>query len=348
MARPLRLQWPGGWYHVTSRGNERRNIYADDEDRGQFLQRVARMVELFRLLLHAFVLMENHYHLLLETTECNLSRAMEWLNGRYSQYFNRRHLRCGHLFQGRFKAILVEPETWGLELSRYIHLNPIRIRRHGLSKEQRRHPSVLGRGLELDVWRERIAVLRSFRWSSYRAYIGMDPAPDWLVVNKILSGMGNGTLEERQASYREFVEKAAREGLPQTPWEKLQSAVVLGSDAFVHQIQGSGQEADRREQPSGTILDKRPSFWKVVEAVESMKGESWSQFAGRYNDWGRMMVLALARQHCGLKLRVLGELAGGIDYATVGMAIRRFQDRVEEDAAPKRILHAVNTRLVDF
>jgi hypothetical protein len=306
------------------------------------------MVELFRLLLHTFVLMENHYHLMLETTECNLSRATEWLNGRYSQYFNRRHHRCGHLFQGRFKAILVEPETWGLELSRYIHLNPIRIRRHGLSKEQRRYPSVSGDGLGLEAWQERMAVLRSFRWSSYRAYIGVDRAPDWLVLNKILGWMGNGTIEDGQVSYREYVEKAAREGLQQTPWEKLQSAVVLGSDAFVKQIQGSGQKADRREQPSGSLLDKRPSFSQVVEVVESIKGESWNQFAGRYKDWGRMMVLALARQHCGLKLRELGELAGGMDYATVGMAIRRFQNRVNKDATLKRILHDANAKLVAF
>jgi REP element-mobilizing transposase RayT len=126
MARPLRIEFAGALYHVTARGNERKAIYRDDADRSRFLDGVRRAVDRFHLLLHANVLMDNHYHLLVETLEANLSQAMRDLDGNYAQYFNRAHRRVGHLFQARYKAILVDRDTYLLELSRYIHLNPVR------------------------------------------------------------------------------------------------------------------------------------------------------------------------------------------------------------------------------
>jgi putative transposase len=115
MARPLRIEWAGCWYHITARGNERCAIFRDDKERHEFLGKVAEMTARFRALLHAFVLMDTHYHLLLQTMEANLSAAMQWLNSQYCQGFNRQHRRTGHLLQGRFKAVVVEPERWGLE-----------------------------------------------------------------------------------------------------------------------------------------------------------------------------------------------------------------------------------------
>jgi putative transposase len=138
MARAVRIERAGGWYHVTARGNERRAIYRDPRDRQHFCAVLAETVGTFRLVLHVFVLMDNHYHLLVETPEPNLSRAMQWLNVSYSVWFNRRHGRSGHLFQGRYKAIVVDPVGWGLELSRYVHLNPVRVGRLGLDKRVRR------------------------------------------------------------------------------------------------------------------------------------------------------------------------------------------------------------------
>ena len=121
VARQLRLNRAGLWYHVTARGNERKPIYRDNRDRLHFVELFAGWRELFRLHLHAYVLMPNHYHLLLETTEANLSRAMQWLNTSYTVWFNRRHQRTGHVLQGRFKAVVVEADRWALGLSRYIH-----------------------------------------------------------------------------------------------------------------------------------------------------------------------------------------------------------------------------------
>ena len=249
MARPLRIQWEGAWYHITSRGNERQLIFRDDEDRCEFLGRLSEMTARYRLRLHAYTLMDNHWHGLLETLEANLSRAMQWLNSGYSAWFNRRHGRTGHLLQGRFKGIIVEPQRWGLELSRYVHLNPIRVGRLELNKlSRRRSQAVLSTGLPAELWKERVEFLRHHRWSSYRAYIGLEPTPTWLTTNTVLSWMG-GKEEERKEAYRDYVEGAAREGLKQTPWAELQAQVALGDEAFLQSLSHKA-DGDEEEQPS--------------------------------------------------------------------------------------------------
>src|SRR5881296_2478575 len=187
MPRSWRVERAGGWYHLTARGNERRAIYRQDRDRQHFVELLPPWLERFRLRLYAYVLMDNHYHLLLQTQEANLSRSMQWLNTSYSVWFNRRHRRSGHLFQGRFKSVVVEPESWGLEVSRYLHLNPVRLRRLGLGKaEVQRSRSVGVEELSPEQVRERVQVLRRYPWSSYRGYIGSAKAPAWLTMVEVL------------------------------------------------------------------------------------------------------------------------------------------------------------------
>ena len=154
MARPLRVEFAGALYHVTSRGNEKRPIFKNDGDRLKFLELLGEAVSRFGWTLTAWVLMTNHFHLVVQTNEPNLSRGMHWLNGTYAAWFNRRHGRWGHLFGGRFKAFLVEEETYFKEVLRYVVLNPVRA---GLVA----HPA-------------------NYRWSSYRATAGLSPAPEWL------------------------------------------------------------------------------------------------------------------------------------------------------------------------
>src|SRR5437667_6778181 len=137
MARPLRIERPGGRYHVTARGNEQRAIYRDEKDRFHFLELLAESRERFGAKIHSYVLMDNHFHLLLETPEANLSRTMQWLGVSYSVWFNLRHKRAGHLFQGRFKAVVVEDDAGWQEVARYVHLNPVRIAAVGLDKRRR-------------------------------------------------------------------------------------------------------------------------------------------------------------------------------------------------------------------
>ena len=182
MARPLRLDHAGAVWHLTSRGNERREIFREDEDRERFLRILAGVVKRFRWRVHAYVLMGNHYHLLVDTPEPTLSRGMKHLNGVYTQSFNRRHRRVGHLLQGRFKAILVERESHLLELTRYVVLNPVRA---GMTE-----------------------TAGQWKWSNYRATAGLRPAPAWLETEWTLEQFPPRREAERR--YRAFV---AREGI---------------------------------------------------------------------------------------------------------------------------------------
>ena len=168
MARLLRVDRSSLRYHLTARGNEQRLTFRDDRDREHFLELLAQWVDRFRLRLHAYVLMPNHYHLLAETTEANLSQAMQWLNVSYTIWFNRRHQRVGHLFQGRFKSVIVESETWALGLSRYIHLNPVRVGDLALDKTaRRRQRQGTSQKPSPQLVQQRLRLLRSYRWSSY-------------------------------------------------------------------------------------------------------------------------------------------------------------------------------------
>ncbi|MEJ2422629.1 MAG: transposase [Acidobacteriota bacterium] len=203
MARPLRIEYPGAVYHVTSRGNERRRVFRDDEDRRLFLTVLERTVERWDWIVHAYCLMGNHYHLVIETPEPTLSRGMRQINGEYTQAFNRRHHRAGHLFQGRFKAIVAEKESHLLELCRYVVLNPVRAR-----------------GMK-------VKAPEDWSWSSYRATAGKVKPPKWLTVSWILSQFGKNPTRARQA-YRRFV----AQGLKDRTKIKARGGLWIGSDAF--------------------------------------------------------------------------------------------------------------------
>lgn len=331
VARALRIERAGGWYHVTARGNERRNIYRDDRDRLHFCELLAESAKRFRLALLSYVLMDNHFHLLVQTLEPNLGVAMQWLNVSYCVWFNRRHDRVGHLLQGRYKAVIVEPVGWGLALSRYVHLNPVRVGRFKLDKEARqRGQAGVVEAPQRALVQERLAVLRRYPWSSYRAYVGLGKPPEWLQTQPVLELGGRPKGQSRQQAYRGYVEEAVREGLAETPWEQLTGQVVLGGAAFLRQLQ-ERLSGDAREQPGLRQLRPRPTLAEVIARVERLKGEKWSVFRDRYGDWGRDLVLYLGREDCGLKLRELGEAAGGIDYGSVGSALNRLERRLERD-----------------
>jgi putative transposase len=206
MARPLRIEFPGALYHITHRGNERKNIFIDTDDREYFLEVLSLVIERFGWLCHTYVLMHNHYHLLIETPTGNLSRGMMQLNSIYSQRFNRRHNRIGHLMQGRFKSILVEKEAYLLELSRYIVLNPIRAGFVDSPAE--------------------------WKWSSYGPMVDLAPCPGFLTTDWILSQFSN-EKSRAIASYKEFVQ--AGFGV-EFPTEGLVANVILGSELFIKRV----------------------------------------------------------------------------------------------------------------
>lgn len=207
MARPLRIEFAGALYHLTARGNARQAIFLDDADRQDFLELLARAGDRYHWQCHAYCLMPNHYHLLIETCQPTLSKGMKYINGLYTQRFNQRHGRVGHVFQGRFKAILVESDPYLLELARYIILNPVRAKMVRSAKD--------------------------WPWSSYRATAGMAEAHPCLTTDWVLSGFGK-QKKRTQEKYRRFVQQGR--GQP-APWVFLKNQIYLGSDQFVNDMQ---------------------------------------------------------------------------------------------------------------
>ena len=218
----MRLEFDGAVYHVTSRGNDRETVFFDDCDRLRFLEILKDVVDRFGWRCHAYCMMTNHYHLLIETPQAGLSRGMQFLNGVYTQHVNRTHNRVGHLFQGRYKAILVEKDSYLLELARYVVLNPVR------AKMVRR----------IDGW----------QWSSYGATAGLETVPPMLTVEWLLAQFGSDRVQAAR-EYRRFV----GQGRGVDVWEELRGGCVLGSKRFLERLQPllsdvQGAEISKREK----------------------------------------------------------------------------------------------------
>jgi len=206
MSRPLRIELAGGLYHVTSRGDRRESIYENDGDRNEWLTILAKVCERFNWRCHTYCLMDNHYHFVVETAEGNLSKGMRQLNGVYTQYFNRQYNRVGHVFQGRYKAILVEKEAYLLELSRYVVLNPVRANMVGQAED--------------------------WPWSSYHAMLGKVEPYLWLEINWILGQFSDDRLKAIE-NYINFVREGV--GLPPV-WTELKQQIYIGSEQFIESM----------------------------------------------------------------------------------------------------------------
>jgi len=281
MARPLRLEFPGALYHVTARGNDRQTIYADDDDRHLFLELLADEVRLQGWVLYAYCLMDNHYHLLLETPEAGLCKGMQRLNGRYTQRFNYRHSRSGHLFQGRYKAIIVEKDAHLLELCRYVVLNPVRA---GVVEHARDWP-----------------------WSSYAATLGIQPGPDWLACNALLC-----LFSEHAGAAREAYARFVRQGLEaHAPWEALRGQIYLGGDGFRQRMQAL--VPDKAADTDIPLMQKqlaRPDCNAVLQDVAHTFNLDLPQVASRRNKEAFRTAVFLLRRACNLPLKKVAAMAG--------------------------------------
>ncbi|MBM3833269.1 MAG: hypothetical protein FJ403_08350 [Verrucomicrobia bacterium] len=277
--------------------------------------------------------MPNHYHLLIETPEANLSRVGQWLNVSYSVWFNRRHRRSGHLFQGRYAAIIIEDDRNFQEVGRYLHLNPVRVARLKLDKQARAAGRV-GAGVlpAPQLIKERLTILREWKWSSYQAYLGLAPAGAWLSTRVLRPMSGGRTEKEQRRAFQRYVEEAVRQGTVESPWERLVTGEVLGTLEFARRLR-SEASANEREQSGARKLRPQLSWEEVIGAVERVKEENWEEFRDRHGDWGRDMAFWLGRRAGRLRLKQMGELAGGLDYATVGSAISRFGRRLKAEKA---------------
>ena len=337
MARALRLNISGGWYHVTTRGTERKVVYTDDACRLHFLELLEEGVERFGVKVHAYVLMPNHTHLVVETPGGNLSAAMQWMNGSYSMWFNRRGKRVGPLLQGRFKAVLFEGKTEAWEVTRYVHLNPVRVKGVGLDKGRTKAEALGLRAVPPEVLAQRRAVLRQYRWNSYPYYAGWRSGPKWLTVQDVLAGGEASKVDGQRAAYRHYVESALGQSLSESPLERAASGFLLGSDKWVERMRGL-LAGDRKEQKAFRALEKRPDWSQVRRAVETVKGEEWDAFCDRYGDWGRDLAFYVARRRCGVSLRRLGEAGRMSNYYAVAQCITRTADRLARDRSLRKVL----------
>lgn len=262
MARPLRIEFPGAVYHVTSRGNDRAPIYVDDDDRRAFLNCLGETVTRFQWLCHAYCLMDNHFHLMIETPEGNLSAGMRQLNGVYTQRFNRRHNRGGHLFQGRFKSILIDKNGYLLELCRYVVLNPVRV------------------GIVVGP--------EHYLWSSYGATLGLWDPPDWQTTEWILAqfGMWRGRAKRK---YRGFV----RAGInASSPWASLRHQVLLGDETFLERLRPKLTDlAAIKEIPREQRFAGRPTLDTLFAEREGWtKAERDERFRNAHLECGYKLV----------------------------------------------------------
>jgi len=308
MSRQLRIAYPGAYYHVTSRGNERKNIFKTQGDKVKFLDYLSSATQRYGAVIHVYCLMDNHYHLLLETPEGNLSQIMRHINGAYTTYFNIRHNRCGHLFQGRFKAILVEADAYAAELSRYIHLNPVRA---GIVQ----HPE-------------------DYQWSSYGAYIDQDQSVEWLRSDFILGYFG-----ERDAinKYRNYVEKLIDIEY-ESPLQNVIGSTILGTDAFIMRITGKHIETNtpQRDIPAIRQLATRPTPEKIINAVNTCfkSDKKLARQAGMF----------LCHRYSGAKLQDIAEHFS-VGSSAISEASRRFIKLMEDNETLSERIETIMKKL---
>lgn len=271
----LSYEFPNALYHVTARGDRREDIFEDDEDRHAFLRTLHEVVDQFNWLCYAWCLMGNHYHLLVQTPHANLSKGMRQLNGVFTQYSNRRHRRVGHLFQGRFKAILVDSDAYLLELSRYIVLNPLR------AKMVRR--------------------VQDWPWSSYRASVGLAPPEAFLAVDALLSQFARRRDVARER-YARFVTQGRN---APSPWAQVKGQVFLGSDAFVERMQ-SGMATRQRDDVQIPAAQRRAPAPSLAQIERSSKHRD--QAIAHAHATGAYSYQQIA-EHFGVHFTTVGRIA---------------------------------------
>lgn len=289
MARQLRIEYPDAYYHVTARGNERKEIFKSEKDRGKFLSYLESAVKRYGAVIHVWCLMSNHYHLLVETPLGNLSQIMQHINGAYTNYFNTKRKRSGHLFQGRYKGILVEADEYALELSRYIHLNPVRI---GIVKEP-----------------------GDYKWSSFQEYAGKRKTPDWMTTAFILGYFDKSEPGARK-KYSQFVEEMIGKD-HESPLQQMVASTMLGTPDFVANIQKQHLDgkSPHRNLPALKQLKGKPTIDQILEITGSVLNQD-EKLAAK-------VAIHICHRYSGRKLKEIGERFG-VKESAVSQSSRRF------------------------
>ena len=305
MSRPLRIEYFGAWYHVMNRGAGRRAIFGNDDHRELFLELLAGITETFKVEIHAYCLMDNHYHLLLKTPHGNLSRAMRHLNGVYTQRHNRSAQVDGPLFRGRYKAILIDADAYLLNVSRYIHSNPVEA---GLASKAERYV-----------------------WSSYRAFIGKDAPPRWLTRTDTLNMIGQRNREKR---YHAFVD-AGTDPVTAAFYHHKKQAPIFGQESFVRgvheDIKYHPEQPDSRARPPTVTLKDIVRAVAHVFDVDEASIMTSRRGRGQQNP-ARSAALYLARRSAGQSLGEIAAAFGLGHYGSVSGMISRFDNAIKSNA----------------
>ena len=323
MTRPLRLEFPGAFYHIVNRGNAQEKIFLSNRDREKFLEYLSDTVDRFGVIIHCYCLMDNHYHLILETPEANISRALQWLNVSYAVYFNKKRSRMGHLFQGRFKALIVNADEYLQILSRYIHLNPMRAK---VVKQP-----------------------ENYLWSSYNAFIGIVKPPEWLEIMYVLSSFQKNQKKAMNL-YKKFCEDVDFESL-ENPSKNAVKGFILGNDSFVKSIQEKliFSNIEQSEIPQLRKLKPRPTVEEVLEAVgkEFTCKKKDIIRAGKKGNIAREVAIYLSCFHTGLTGKEVGRYYGQISGARVAMILSKIKMKLEEDSHLYKKIKKIERRIVN-
>ena len=310
MARPLRMDYPYTFYHVLSRGNERKEIFRDEKDHLRFLDTLGKMVERFKLEVHAYVLMKNHFHLLVHTKEANLSRAIQWLGVSYSVWFNRKYQRSGHLFQGRFKSFLIENDRYFTTMCLYIHGNPLRAR-------------IVKR-------------LSNYQWSSYQAYADKKHEVSWLTTELVL-GMYGGSRKRFLRAQQVFFEE--RPNL----LEDLRHGLYLGSEEFSEECIERFKGGKHHEKPQARSLlrsrDIRALSIKILKGLGEKDPESVLKVR-KYRCQNRDFAIYVLYQLGVYLNKEIGKVFG-VGYTAVPGAVKRGQEYLSSDGQLERLVKKI-------
>lgn len=309
MARPLRIEYEGAVYHVTSRGNEQRKIFFSRRDYEKFKEYLADAIEKFGFILHGYVLMTNHYHLIIETPEKNLSKIMHYINGSYTTYTNIKRKRSGHLFQGRFKSIVVGKDSYLLELSRYLHLNPVRAKMAQMPGE--------------------------YPYSSYGSYT--TPTGDKLITTTTILEMLASEPDTAREKYRTFVETALDEQI-ESPLQKVYGGIVLGSVGFIKEVLGKIEEDLLEKEETSHRRSLRASLLpeEIVSFICSHHGLTREEIISTGQNEVRKKCIYLLKKHTSAANREIGEQMGGMGAVAVAKAYERFVKELAGDAGLKK------------
>jgi REP element-mobilizing transposase RayT len=308
MARRARVEFPGALYHVITRGNQRQSIFRDDQDRGKYLEILSSLKKQFTFRIPAYVLMLNHVHLLLESGAVPLSRIMQRLGSGYTQYFNRRHKQVGHLFQGRYKAILCDKDSYLLELTRYLHLNPVRAKV--------------------------VTDPADYQWSSYRGYVGETPGQQWLDSADVLDQFSKKVKEARKL-YRQFVLEGKGEGHKEEYYDVLEGR-FLGDKEFSEEIKA------KAEVPGYVRMKIKPEALLGVACavLERRRAEVIGAGKDRERVRAREVICYVGRNCTELSVTALAKSLG-VDATCVSRSVARMENRLGIDKELKKVVDAI-------